>query len=82
VPIERFVWTAHALQRLNQRGLTRAEVEQAVERQHDTRVQNRGAGDWRVHGLRRDGRRFAVIYDQPVGQDPRAARIVTVWPVR
>jgi hypothetical protein len=80
--IERFVWTDHALERLAQRRLTRREVEQAVEREHEARKPNRGAGDWRVHDQRIDGRRFAVIYDHPVGRDQRAARIVTVWPLR
>jgi hypothetical protein len=80
--IERFLWTDHALQRLAQRGLTQPEVEQAIEREHDARRPNRGAGDWRIHGHREDGRRFAVIYNHPVGRDERAARIVTVWPLR
>ena len=80
--IERFLWTDHADQRLRQRGLTRFEVEEAVQGGHDARKANRGAGDWRVHGERADGRRFAVIYDHPAGRDERAARIITVWPLR
>ncbi len=82
MPIERFVWTDHALQRLAQRGLTGDEVERAITRGHDTRKPNRGAGDWRVYGQRADRRRFVVIYDKPVGRDQRAARVVTVWAIR
>jgi hypothetical protein len=82
MPIERFVWTDHALQRLRERGLARADAEEAVQREHNARKPNRGAGDWRIHGERADDRPFAVIYDHPVGHDERAARIVTIWSLR
>jgi len=82
VAIERFIWTEHAERRLRQRRLTRAEVEQAIRDRHGERQINRGDADWRIHGSRADGRRFAVIYDNPVKGDRRTVRIVSAWPLR
>lgn len=80
--IERFVWTDHAELRLGERGLTRFEVEEAVREGHPVREVNQGDSDWRVYGVRSDGRRFAVVYDNPVRADTDAARVVSAWPLR
>jgi hypothetical protein len=80
--IERFIWTDHAELRLGQRGLTTADVEEAVREGHEIREINQGDADWRVEGVRRDGRRFAVIYDNPVRGDANAACVVSAWPLR
>lgn len=80
--IERFIWTVHAELRLDQRGLIRSEVEEAVREGHPIRVKNRGDADWRVYGIRSDGREFVVVYDSPVRGDTRAACVVSAWPLR
>jgi len=80
--IKRFVWTGHAELRLGERGLTRSEVEDTVREGHPIREVNRGDANWRVYGMRSDGRRFTVVYDNPVGGDPGAARVVSAWPLR
>jgi Domain of unknown function (DUF4258) len=80
--VERFIWTEHAELRLGQRGLTRFEVEAVVREGHRSREVNRGDADWRVHGVRSDGRRFAVLYDHPATGDSQVARIVSIWPLR
>jgi hypothetical protein len=82
VAIERIVWTEHAERRIEQRGLTRPEVEEAVLSGHGSREINRGDADWRAYGARSDGRRFAVIYDHPALGDSTLARVVSAWPVR
>lgn len=80
--IERFIWTIHAELRLDQRGLIRFEVEEAVREGHPIRVKNPGDADWRVYGIRLDGREFAVVYDSPVKGDTRTACVVSAWPLR
>ena len=80
--IRRVDWTAHARQRLHERGLTVSDVEAAVRAGHDSRQINRGEADWRVYGFRSDGRRFAVVYDHPASGDRRVVRIVTAWTLR
>jgi hypothetical protein len=82
VAIARFIWTDHAELRLGQRGLTRFDVEEAVREKHEIRDANRGDADWRVEGMRADGRKFAVIYDNPVGGDASVACVVSAWPLR
>ena len=82
VEIEHLIWTDHAELRLSDRGLGRLEVEDVVRDGHQHREVNRGDADWRVHGTRSDGRRFAVIYDHPALDDPNLARIVSIWPLR
>lgn len=82
MPIERFIWTDHALLRLEQRGLTRFEVEEAVREGHEIRHVNPGDADWRVEGVRTDGRRFVVVFDSPVREGDRAACVVSAWPLR
>jgi hypothetical protein len=80
--IERFVWTDHAELRLGERGLTRSEVEETVREGHPIREVNRGDADWRVYGVRSDGRKFAVVYDNPVRGDAGAVCVVSAWPLR
>lgn len=70
------VWTAHALERLTERGLTRETVEQAVRDLHPTRETNAGEADRRI-----DAGRY-VLYDHPDGDDVDAIRIITAWPKR
>ncbi|HEU4737424.1 MAG TPA: DUF4258 domain-containing protein [Solirubrobacterales bacterium] len=80
--IQRILWTEHAQLRLKDRGLTSHDVEEVVREGHESREANHGVADWRVHGTRSDGRRFAVIYDHPAFGDPAVARIISVWPLR
>ncbi len=74
MPIERFVWTTHAEERLYDRKLTRHLVEQAIREGHPMRETNAGEADWRVISGQ-----LVVIYDHPDGDDIDAARIVSVW---
>jgi hypothetical protein len=62
--------------------LTRFEVEEAVRERHEIRESNYGDADWRVEGLRSDGVRFAVIYDNPVRGEESTACVVSAWPLR
>jgi hypothetical protein len=80
--IERFIWTIHAGLRLDQRGFTRFEVEEAVREGNSIRLKNQGDADWRVYGIRSDGWEFAVVYDSPVRGDARAACVVSFWRLR
>jgi hypothetical protein len=75
-------WTSHALQRAGQRGLMPEEVEDVIRSRHGLRLENAGEADWRLHGVRSDGREFAIAYDHPVFGDPAAVRIVSVWVLR
>ena len=58
------------------------EVEAVIRQEHAVRALNRGEADWRVYGVRLDGRKFAVVYDHPVLGDPTAARVVSAWVLR
>jgi hypothetical protein len=82
MPIERFIWTIHAEERLDERHLTRGEVEQAVRDGHSLRQLNYGDADWRIHAVRSDGYTYAITYDNPAYGDSAVARIVTAWPLR
>jgi hypothetical protein len=74
MPIERFAWTEHAEERLDDRKLTKKLVEQAIREGHPMRQANKGEADWRlVCG------RFVVIYDYSDGEDIDTVRIVSVW---
>ena len=68
------IWTTHALERLNERGLSRDEIERTVRRLHPHRRPNEGEADWRI-----DTRRFVVLYDHIDQNDLDAVRIVTAW---
>jgi hypothetical protein len=77
--LKRFLWTSHALLRLGQRQLAQSDVEQAIRAKHDGRQVNEGSADWLVEGITALGVPFAVIYDQPAGEDETTARVVSVW---
>lgn len=79
--IERFVWTAHALLRLDQRRLDRADVERAIRDVHGARHANDGQADWHIQAITAHGVRFEAVYDQPVGSDENSACVVSVWRV-
>jgi hypothetical protein len=78
VAIERFVWTDHALLRLDERHLTRSDVEQAIRDGHRGRQVNDGQADWLIEGLTADGVRFEAVYDHPAGNDETTAHRVGV----
>jgi hypothetical protein len=44
-----------------------------------SREANLGDADWRVTGVRSDGRGFVALFDWPVLGSLGTARIVTVW---
>lgn len=77
--IEHFIWTEHAEMRLDERRLTRSEVEQAIRDGHVNRQVNDGRAEWLVSGKTADGTAFEAIYDHPHGDEDAAVRIVSVW---
>jgi hypothetical protein len=79
VAIEHFIWTEHALMRLDDRRLEASEVEQAIRDGHLDRQVNDGRAEWLVSGKTADGTAFEAIYDHPHGDDEAAVRIVSVW---
>ena len=79
--IERFLWTDHAVVRLNERRLRRDDVELAIRQGHALRRANAGQADWLIAGVTPDGSAFEAIYDHPVRRDETTARIVSVWRV-
>jgi hypothetical protein len=81
VAIEYFIWTAHALLRLDERHLGRSDVEQAIRDGHGGRKVNNGQADWLIEGITANGVRFEAVYDHPVGNGEPAARIVSAWRV-
>lgn len=79
--IERFIWTTHALVRLDERRLRRTDVERAILEGHRGRRVNEGKADWLIEGLTAHGVRFEAVYDHPVGDDETTGRIVSAWRV-
>jgi hypothetical protein len=79
MPIKRFrfIWTVHAEDRLSERGLTRAVVEQAIREGHWVREANDGAADWRVATAR-----FIVVYDHSETDVADTVCVVSVWSKR
>lgn len=77
--IERFAWTKHAKDRLRQRRLDAADVEEAIKDRHAAREVNDGRAEWFVSGETADGTAFEAIYDYPHADDEAALRIVSVW---
>lgn len=77
--IERFVWTEHAEDRLRQRRLDAADVEQTIKERNSEREVNDGRAEWLVGGVTADGVAFEAIYDHPHDDDVGAVRIVSVW---
>lgn len=79
VPIDRFVWTEHALQRLDERGLTRFEVEEAIREGHEGREANEDGGDCLIVAKTHSGISIETVYDHPDRGDQNVARVVSVW---
>jgi hypothetical protein len=73
----RFIWTAHAEDRLSERGLTRTAVEQAIRENHWMRETNDGAADWPV-----DTGRFVAVYDHSDAAGAITISVVSVWAKR
>ena len=73
----RFIWTAHAEERLSERGLTRTAVEQAIRENHRIRETNDGAANWRL-----DAGRFVVVYDHSDAAGIVTVCVVSVWAKR
>ena len=67
-------WTLHALDKAQQLGFPRIDVEAAVLGGHRARRRNAGQAAWMVVAGR-----LVVVYEHPDGDDPLAARVVTVW---
>jgi hypothetical protein len=67
-------WTLHAIDKAQQFGFARADVEAAVLDGHRGRHRNAGEAGWKVVAGR-----FVVVYEHPDGGDPLFARVVTVW---
>jgi hypothetical protein len=67
-------WTLHALDKAEQFGFVRRDVEAAVLGAHRERRRNPGAAAWKVvigH--------MVIAYEYPDGEDSSTARVVTVW---
>ena len=77
--IERFIWSFHAILRLDQRHLSQSDVERAILDGHRGRQVNDGQADWLIAGMTAYGVRFEAVYDHPVGDDDKTARIVSAW---
>jgi hypothetical protein len=77
--IERFLWTEHALGRLDERHLTRADIEQAIRDGHDRREVNHGQADWLLAATTTAGVAFEAIYDHPAHGQQSTIRIVSAW---
>jgi hypothetical protein len=77
--IERFVWSSHAILRLDQRRLTQSDIEQAIRDGHRGRKVNDGQADWMIEGMTAYGVRFEAVYDHPVRDDKTTARVVSAW---
>lgn len=67
-------WTRHALDKAQQLGFPRHDVEAALLDRHRERRRNRGNAGWRV-----TAGRLVVVYEHPDGDDLQVARIVTIW---
>jgi hypothetical protein len=81
--IEHFNWTAHAIERLGQRGIDRMDVEQIIRANHRDRTVNRGKAEWRITGSgTTGGAPIVVIYDHPDAGDQSRVRIVSAWVAR
>ena len=67
-------WTLHALDKAQQLGYARLDVESALLERHHERRRNKGQARWLVAAGR-----LVIAYEHPDGEDPLVARIVTVW---
>lgn len=79
--IESFVWTDHALQRLQERGLTQFEVEEAIREGHEGRKANDDGAEWLIATTTQSGFSIEAVYDHPHHGDDDTARVVSVWRV-
>ncbi len=79
MPVERFVWTDHAVERLAERGLTRFKVEDAIRDGHEGRQPNEDGADWLITVTTPSGIAIEAVYDHPYRGDESTARIVSVW---
>jgi hypothetical protein len=70
----RFRWTDHALDKAALLGIARADVEQAVIKQHQRRRHSVRSADW----LLTSGR-LVIAYDHPDHADTTTARVITLW---
>jgi hypothetical protein len=67
-------WTLHALDKAQQLGFARRDVESALLEGHLKRRRNKGRARWQV-----TAGRLVIAYEHPDGDDLLVARIVTVW---
>jgi predicted secreted Zn-dependent protease len=67
-------WTRHALDKAQKLGFARHDVESVLLERHRERRRNAGKAAWRVAAGR-----LVIVYEHPDGDDPLAARVVTVW---
>jgi hypothetical protein len=67
-------WTLHALDKAQQLGFTRTDIETSLLSAHDKRRRNAGSASWMIAlGS------MVIVYEHPDGSDPLIARVVTVW---
>lgn len=69
--------SAHALEVARRYGRTRTDITDVVFAHHARRKRNPGSAGWRV-----SARGMTVVYEWPDDDDPRCARVVTLWPAR
>jgi hypothetical protein len=67
-------WTLHALDKAQQLGFARRDVESALLEGHRERRRNKGQARWLIAAGR-----LVIAYEHPDGDVPLVARIVTVW---
>jgi hypothetical protein len=67
-------WTLHALDKAQKLGFARHDVESVLLERHRDRRRNAGNAAWQIAA-----ERLVIAYEHPDGDDPLAARIVTVW---
>ena len=67
-------WTLHALDKAQQLGFARRDVESALLEGHRGRRRNKGQARWLL-----SSGRLVIVYEYPDGEDLLVARIVTAW---
>jgi murein L,D-transpeptidase YafK len=77
--IDEFVWTGHLARRLEEREVSKEEVEENISTSDELREANEeNSADWKLSWTRGDGYRVIAFYDNPAWGDERMARVVTV----
>jgi hypothetical protein len=72
-------WTRHALDRCEERDVSKELVEKTINAEHGLREENgEGEGDWRLPLLARDGSKRKAVYDNPVDEDDDVVVVVTI----